>query len=165
MVFCDYDGDGFLDLYVTSYVSHDASKACVRGDGAPDYCSPQSFAYDPDTLYHNNGDGSFTDVSKSSGIGRIDAPGLGVVCSDLTGDGLVDFYVANDGEANQLWENQGDGKFADAAILLGAALNAMGQAEASMGVALGDVDGDGDLDLFMTHLENQTNTLYLNDGH
>ena len=165
MVFCDYDGDGFLDLYVTSYVSHVAKKACVRADGAPDYCSPQSFAYDADSLYHNNGDGSFTDVSRSSGIGRIDAPGLGVVCSDLTGDGLVDFYVANDGEANQLWESQGDGKFADAAILLGVALNAMGQAEASMGVALGDVEGDGDRDLFMTHLENQTNTLYLNDGN
>jgi hypothetical protein len=103
-------------------------------------------------------------VSKLSGIGEHRAPGLGVLCSDLTGDGLLDFYVANDGEANLLWENQGDGKFVDSAIIMGAALNAFGRPEASMGVVSGDVDGDGDLDLFMTHLGNETNTLYLNDG-
>jgi len=161
---CDYDLDGYLDIYVTSYVRHDSTKSCVRDDGAPDYCSPQSFAYDPDVLYRNNGDGSFTDASERSGIGRVKAPGLGVLCADLTADRLPDFYVANDGEANFLWENAGDGTFEDQAILMGSAVNSFGRPEASMGVALGDIEGDGDLDLFMTHLESQTNTLYLNDG-
>ena len=164
VAFCDYDVDGHLDLYVTQYVESDPTKRCVRSDGAPDYCSPQSYTYDPDILYHNDGDGTFTDVSTASGIGRLRAPGLGILCAELTGDGLLDFYVANDGEANQLWENQGDGKFSDTAILMGAAFNSFGRPEASMGIIVGDVDGDGDLDLFMTHLNNQTNTLYLNDG-
>jgi len=162
--FCDYDADGFLDLYVTRYVVHEATKACVTGDGATDYCSPQSFSYERDTLYHNDGAGGFTDVSKSSGIDTVAAPGLGILCADFTGDRKLDFYIANDGEANQLWENLGDGTFEDQAFLMGAALNSMGRPEASMGIALGDADGDGDQDLFMTHLVNQTNTLYLNDG-
>ena len=160
---CDYDLDGYLDIYVTSYVTYDSTKSCVRNDGAPDYCSPQSFAYDPDVLYRNNGDVSFTDASHRSGIGRLKAPALGVVCADLTADGLPDFYVANDGVANFLWENAGGGSFEDRAILMGSAFNSFGRPEASMGVALGDIEGDGDLDLFMTHVENQTNTLYLND--
>jgi hypothetical protein len=163
-VFCDYDVDGFLDLYVTHYVKGDPKKACVRKDGAPDYCSPQSYNYESHALYRNDGDRTFTDVSRESGIGGIRAPGLGVLCSDFTGDGLPDFYVANDGEANLLWENQGNGKFTDQAILMGAAFDSYGRPEASMGVAAGDIDGDSDLDLFMTHLQNQTNTLYLNDG-
>ena len=163
--FCDYDGDGLLDLYVTHYVKFDPTKVCVKTDGAPDYCSPQSFSYQSDALYHNDGGGTFTDVSRASGIDRIEAPGLSIICSDFTGDGWLDFYIANDGEANQLWENQRNGKFVDEAILFGAALNSFGRPEASMGVALGDVEGDGDLDLFMTHLIDQTNTLYLNDGN
>ena len=163
-VFCDYDADGFLDLYVSRYVVNDPGKSCVTGDGAPDYCSPQSLTYVRDTLYHNEGDGTFADVSRTSGISQAQAPGLGVLCADFTGNGKMDFYVANDGEANQLWENQGNGKFEDKAFLMGAALNAMGRPEASMGITVGDVDGDGDFDLFMTHLVNQTNTLYLNDG-
>ena len=164
VAFCDFDQDGYLDLYVTHYVEHDSTKSCVRADGIPDYCSPQSYSYRADVLYHNNGDGTFTDVSRQAGIARVEAPGLGILCSDFTGDGLPDFYVANDGEANHLWVNQGKGKFEDQAFVFGTALNSMGLAEASMGVALGDVEGDGDLDLFMTHLTNQTNTLYLNDG-
>lgn len=164
IAFCDYDADGFLDVYVSHYVVHDATKKCVSSSGATDYCSPQSFDYEADTLYHNDGDGTFTDVSTKAGIADIRAPGLGVLCQDFTGDGLLDFYVANDGEANQLWENAGDGTFADQAIIMGAALNSFGRPEASMGVALGDVDGDSDFDLFMTHLINETNTLYLNDG-
>jgi hypothetical protein len=163
--FCDYDRDGFLDLYVTHYVKFDPTKVCVKGDGSPDYCSPQSFAYESDTLYRNNGNGTFTDVSRAAGITRVQLPGLGVICSDFTGDGLPDFYVANDGEANNLWVNQGNGKFADQAFLSGAALSGLGRPQASMGLALGDADGDGDLDLFMTHLINDYNTLYLNDGH
>jgi hypothetical protein len=163
-VFCDYDSDGFLDLFVTNYLKVDPAKVCVQGDGAPDYCSPQSLPYDTDTLYRNNGNGTFTDVTRSSGIASERLPGLGVVCSDFTGDGRMDFYVANDGEANNLWVNQGNGKFEDQAFLMGAAVSGMGRPQASMGVALGDIDGDSDLDLFLTHLINDYNTLYVNDG-
>jgi hypothetical protein len=162
--FCDYDNDGFLDLYVTHYVKFDPAKVCVKGDGAPDYCSPQSLPYESDVLYHNNGNSTFSDVSRTAGITSVRLPGLGVVCSDFTGDGLMDFYVANDGEANNLWVNLGKGKFEDQAFLMGAALSALGRPQASMGVALGDVDSDSDLDLFMTHLVNDYNTLYINDG-
>lgn len=162
--FCDYDGDGFLDLYVTHYVKFDPNKVCVKGDGAPDYCSPQSLPYETDVLYRNNGNLTFTDVTRQAGIATARLPGLGVVCSDFTGDGLLDWYVANDGEANNLWVNQEGGKFEDQAFLMGAALSAQGRPQASMGVALGDIDSDGDLDLFLTHLMNDYNTLYLNDG-
>jgi hypothetical protein len=163
-VFCDYDRDGFLDLYVTRYVTFDPARECLAPDGKPDYCSPQSYAGASDVLYHNDGDGTFTDVSASAGIAEAAAPGLGVICSDLNRDGWPDFYVANDGTANQLWQNQGNGTFVDRAFFDGVALNGMGQAEAGMGVAVGDADGDHDLEIFVTHLKDQTNTLYLNDG-
>ncbi len=162
--FCDYDADGYLDLFVTNYVKFDPAKVCVKGDGAPDYCSPQSLPYETDILYHNNGNGTFTDVTRPAGIAAERLPGLGVVCSDFTGDGRIDFYVANDGEANNLWVNQGNGKFEDQAFLMGAAVSAMGRPQASMGIALGDIDADSDLDLFLTHLINDYNTLYVNDG-
>ena len=115
-------------------------------------------------LYQNNGDGTFTDVSLRAGIHEVSAPGLGVYCQDLTGDGRLDFYVANDGKANQLWVNQGNGRFIDEAYMLGVALNSFGAAEAGMGIAAGDVDGDSEIDLFLTHLNGETNTLYLNEG-
>jgi hypothetical protein len=162
--FCDYDADGYLDLYVTQYVDYDPVKECTRADGSRDYCSPQVFPGVSDVLYHNEWGKGFRDVSARSGIRRAKAPGLGVVCADLDDDGKLDFYVANDGEANQLWLNQGDGTFVDDAFVLGVALDGAGKPEASMGIAVGDVDLDSDLDLFMTHIENQTNTLYVNDG-
>ena len=162
--FCDYDNDGFLDLYVTRYVRFDPSKQCTSSDGSPDYCSPQSYGYESDVLYRNEGTGSFTDVSRTAGLHGVEAPGLGVVCADFNLDGLMDFYVSNDGEANQLWENQGRGKFIDQAFFNGSAMNEFGQAEAGMGIGLGDADGDGDLDLFLTHLTGQTNTFYRNEG-
>ena len=161
--FCDYDADGFLDLYVTHYVRHDPDKRCTRSDGSSDYCSPQVFPGTPDVLYHNEKGQRFTDVSAKAGIRAARAPGLGVLCADLNDDGKMDFYVTNDGEANQLWLNQGDGRFFDEALLSGTAVNDAGQPEAGMGVTAGDVDGDGDLDLFMTHIINETNTLYVND--
>ncbi len=164
VVFCDYDRDGLLDIYVTNYSKHDRHKDCVSLDGSPDYCSPQSFPGTSDVLYHNNGDGSFTDMSKPAGIGAVAEPGLGVVCADLNRDGYMDFYITNDGEANHQWENQGDGTFVEQAFLNAVALNAMGSEEAGMGVHVGDVDGDGDLDLFMVHLKDQTHTLYTSEG-
>lgn len=162
--FCDYDGDSDLDLYVGGYLVHDPAKECVSASGEPDFCSPQSLPYERDTLYRNLGGGVFEDVSEAAGILRTRRPALGVLCHDFTGDGRPDFYVANDGEPNLLWEQGEDGTFADAALFLGVALNSQGRSEASMGVLLGDVDGDSDLDLFMTHLRAQTNTLYRNDG-
>ena len=161
---CDYDGDSDLDLYVGGYLVNDPDRDCVSASGEPDFCSPQSLPYERDSLFRNRGDGTFEDVSAAAGIGGERRPALGVLCHDFTGDGRLDFYVANDGEPNLLWEQQEDGSFADAALLFGVALNAQGRAEASMGVLLGDVDGDEDLDLFMTHLRAQTNTLYRNEG-
>ncbi len=145
----------------------DAKTVCVSSSGEPEYCGPSVFHGEPDVLFRNDGDGTFTDVTESAGIhfpaGGEAARGLGVVCADLTGDGLPDFYVANDGERNFLWVNQGDGTFQDEALLRGAAVNAEGMAESSMGVAVGDVDGDGAFDLLATHIGSEHNTLYLQD--
>ena len=163
--FCDYDGDSDLDLYVGGYLVRSPGRECVSASGEPDFCSPQSLPYERDALFRNHGGGAFEDISGDAGILETRLPALGVLCHDFTGDGRLDFYVANDGEPNLLWEQQPDGSFADAALLLGAALNSQGRAEASMGVLLGDVDGDADLDLFMTHLRSQTNTLYRRRGN
>lgn len=163
-VFCDYDADGRLDLFVTRYVRNDPTRNCTREDGARNYCSPQVFRGIHDYLYHNRGDGSFAEVSLRAGLRAVHAAGLGVVCSDFDGDRRLDFYVANDGAANHLWLNRGGGEFADDAFLAGVALNDHGRPEAGMGIALGDVDGDLDFDLFVTHVVDETNTLYRSDG-
>ena len=158
--FVDYDQDNDLDLYVVGYVVHDDTQICYGDHGLPDYCNPRVFNPAPDRLYQNQGDGTFIEISTDTGIGKP-ARGLGVVCADFTDDGLIDFYVANDGEANQLWVNLNNGQFQDQAILYGLAFNAYGQAEGSMGVAIGDVNQDQSLDLLLTHLTGETNTLYL----
>jgi len=157
--FFDYDRDGDLDLFVAHYVVYDESLVCQGLDGLRDYCGPQKFPATLDALYRNEGDGTFTDVTASAGIARP-GRGLGVVTADLDRDGWVDIYVANDGEVNHLWINNGDGSFADEALMRGVGVNAYGAAEASMGVAVGDADGDARFDLFMTHLSGETNTLY-----
>ena len=159
--FGDYDRDGDLDLYVTNYVQFDPETICRGKHSAPDYCHPSVFEPTTDRLFRNTGDGTFTDVTEQAGIAEMPGRGLGVVCLDLTGDGWADFYVANDGEANHLWVNQTDGTFAEEAILRGLAFNAYGQPEASMGIAVGDVNNDAQPDLFLTHLFSETNTLYI----
>ncbi|HUP41670.1 MAG TPA: CRTAC1 family protein [Thermoanaerobaculia bacterium] len=164
--FLDYDRDGRLDLYVVNYLEFDVAEnpSCFTPSSRRDYCGPSDFPPVSDRLFRNRGDGSFEDVSGASGIGRARGPGLGVVAADLDGDGWIDLFVANDGQVNFLWRNQGDGRFRDDALLAGVALNRSGRAEASMGADAGDFDADGDLDLFVTHLEGETNTLYVNDG-
>ena len=164
--FCDYDADGDLDLYVANYVDFTVTgaKVCRDPTGVRDYCGPLQFRPVPDRLFRNKGDGTFEDVSEASGITKADGPGLGVVGADFSGDGLPDFYVANDGMANQLWLNRGDGTFADSALIAGAAVNADGMPEGSMGIAAGDPDNDGDLDLFVTNITRETHAFYRNLG-
>lgn len=165
--FLDYDRDGDLDLFLTNYVrwSVEREKKCYEITGIQDYCSPTSYnASAPDVLYQNNGDGTFTDVTQASGVGAAFGNGLGVVCGDFNDDGWVDIYVANDQTPNNLWLNQRDGTFREEALLAGVAVNAIGMPEASMGVDAFDVDRDGRSDLFMTHLQGETHTLYLGTG-
>ena len=164
--FADFDRDGWLDLYVGHNVNYalDNTIECSNVTGASDYCPPETYGGTPDHLYRNTGDGRFVDVSDSALVGGQFGPALGVAVADYDGDGWIDIYVANDATENLLWINQQDGTFRDVALLAGAALSGMGLAEASMGVDAGDYDNDGDEDLFMTHITNEGNNLYVNDG-
>ena len=164
--FFDYDRDGWLDLFVAHYVDFgvDMKRTCFAADSTRDYCNPAAYAPVPDRLFHNNGNGTFSDVTARAGFLRSPARGLGVLAADFNADGRLDLYVANDGDPNQLWINRGDGSFADEALLAGAAVSRNGQAQGSMGVDLADVDGDGDEELFVTNLDNEGNTLYRNVG-
>jgi hypothetical protein len=155
----DYDRDGHLDLFVTHFAEFDPSRVCPGDDGQRDYCGPSQFQGVVSTLYHNNGDGTFTDVTAKAGI-NYPGRGWGVVCADLTGDGWVDIFVANDEERQNLWVNQHDGTFKDEAIQRGVAYNGAGRAEAGMGIAVGDVANDGRPALFITHIRGEKNTLY-----
>ena len=164
--FFDYDRDGWLDLYVGNYVEIDLEehKPCLSPSSSLDYCTPLSYGAQRDRLYRNRGDGRFEDVSVAAGIGTEKAPALGVVVADYNRDGWPDIYVANDATPNHMWFNQQNGTFVNEAFFAGTAVNMAGAPEASMGVAAGDFDNDGDEDLFMTHLTGETNTLYVNDG-
>jgi hypothetical protein len=161
--FFDYDHDGLSDLYVGNYVEYrvETHRDCFSDAGVVDYCGPGAFPSESDRLFRNLGGGRFEEVTRRAGIGEAHGAGLGAVASDLDGDGDVDLFVANDGERNNLWLNQGDGTFVDEALLAGTAVNGSGHPEASMGVVVGDLDGDGFDDLFVTHLDAETNTLYL----
>src|SRR4029079_17106082 len=139
-------------------------KPCFNAAGAPDYCFPDAYRAEPSRLYHNNRDGTFTDVTVRAGLSREFGPALGVVAADFNGDGWPDIYVANDTQENQLWMNQHDGTFKNTALIAGVALPLHGKAEASMGVDAGDFDNDGDEDLFMAELTGQGSNLSANDG-
>jgi hypothetical protein len=164
--FLDYDRDGWLDLFVTRYVDYsvETNTPCFGPSGAPDYCSPNVYRPQASHLYHNNRDGTFTDVTAAAGLSRDFGPALGVVTADFNGDGWIDLYVSNDGHENQLWINQRDGTFRNTALLSGAALSSYGKPKAGMGVDAGDIDNDGDEDLFVANLTGEGNDLYVNDG-
>ena len=162
--FFDANLDGWLDLYVARYVQWNEARECQVQGGRVDYCGPQQFEGETDVFYVNEGGRRFVDRSREAGVSMIADAGLGVAAADFDDDGRTDVYVANDADPNQLWMNRGDGAFEDDAVLLGAAYNRFGVGEAGMGIALGDVDGDLDLDLFLSHLIEETNTLYVNLG-
>ena len=163
----DFDRDGWLDLYVTNYVDY-FPQECVQLSGVnPDFCGPQRFKATRDCLFRNttgespDGIVQFQDVTSAAGIGELSGKGLGVAAADFTDDGWQDIYVANDQEPNFLWVNQHDGTFREEAILLGCATDHLGNSQASMGVCVHDFDNNGRLDILVTHIDGERNTLYL----
>jgi len=169
--FGDLDGDGDLDLYVTNYCEYDLRAPPYDGTpavwrGIEVFRGPLGFTGQPDRLYRNDGDGTFTDVSRESGIQDHPALfGLGVVMSDVDGDGDLDIYVANDSTSNFLWRNEGDLRFENVALLAGVATNEDAKEQAGMGVDAADYDDDGRTDLFVTNFSHDWNTLYRNQGN
>ena len=161
----DYDNDGLLDLVIANYVdwSPERNFYCgERGSGMRSYCHPDDYHGEPATLYHNNGDGTFTDVSKLSGVGAKGGNGLGVVTFDYDNDGWQDIFIANDHMPNFLFHNNHDGTFTEAGYQQGVAVSGDGLFEAGMGTDAADTTGSGRMDLAVTHLDNQLARLYRN---
>lgn len=163
----DYNRDGYLDLLVLNYLdwSYDKETYCGRREpGYRAYCDPKNFSGISPTLYRNNGDGTFTDVTREAGLENRDGKGLGLVLADFDQDGWPDVFIANDGVRNFYYRNHQDGTFEDLTYDSGAGFSDDGRAEAGMGVDAGDYDGDGRLDIFITHLNHELNRLYRNLG-
>ena len=170
--FFDYDRDGHLDLFVSNYVDFDLESAPRPGSGVncnwkgvPVNCGPRGLPPAKHSLFHNNGDGTFKDVTDQAGIGEV-LPGYGmtVIAADFNNDGWPDIYVACDGTPSLLFLNNHDGTFNEEGLERGAAVSDDGMEQAGMGVGIGDYDLDGDLDIFKTHFSDDTNVLYRNDG-
>ncbi len=172
LTFGDYDNDGFVDLFVPHYVDLDLNNLPVFGKdatckyhGVEVQCGPRGLKGSPDSLYHNNGDGTFTEVSQRAGV---DDPqkyfGLQGVWTDIDGDGRIDLFVANDGQPNYLYHNEGDGHFKDIALDAGVAYSEDGTEQANMGVALGDYTRTGRESIAITHFSEEYAILFRNDG-
>ncbi|NNE44562.1 MAG: CRTAC1 family protein, partial [Gemmatimonadetes bacterium] len=161
------DGDGWLDLFVTNYVTvaqPDTNICHADGGKLRLYCPPRRYPRERDLFYRNRGDGTFEDRTEAAGISGLHGRGLGVVATDFDRDGWPDIYVANDLDANFLYRNRGDGTFEELGLLSGASHSEDGAEESGMGVAVGDYDNDGWMDLFVTNFVDETNTLYHNEG-
>jgi hypothetical protein len=164
-VWFDYDNDGKLDLFVCRFADFSKSKNVFcggRGTGERYYCKPNVFKPMPGWLFHNNGDGTFTDVSRESGIAGVPGKAWGVVAADLNNDGLMDLFVGCDTSPNSLFMNRGHGKFEDTGLLAGVAFSPFGVARSGMGVDAADYNQDGWLDLFVANVDHEMYSLYRN---
>lgn len=169
--FLDYDRDGNLDLFITNYVAFDLKTAPLPGSwgciyhGAPVNCGPRGLPKDKNRLYHNNGDGTFTDVTEKCGISQVDASyGLGVLTGDFNNDSYPDIYVANDSEPSYLFWNNRNGTFTEGAMAAGVATSSDGRNQSGMGVTAGDYNCDGLVDIFKTNFSDDMPNLYRNMG-
>lgn len=165
-VWFDYDNDGRLDLFVGRFVdfSKELNKPCgIHEDGRLHYCIPKVYSPMPSWLFHNNGNGTFTDVSKDSGIARCLGKVWGVVATDINNDGLMDLFVANDTVQNFLFLNRGNGKFEEIGEPAGVAYSAEGRTRSGMGLDSADYDQDGFMDLFVANLDREMYSLYRNN--
>jgi hypothetical protein len=165
--FFDYDNDGHLDLFVCNYLDWDFSRNMFCGENKPgyrSYCHPNNYKGVSNTLYHNNGNGTFTDVTRKAGIESTEGKGLGVVCADINNDGLLDIFVANDAVRNFLFINKGDGTFTEDALLAEVAYGMNGKPQSGMGCDFGDTDGDGLPELVVTNIELEPNNVFHNNG-
>jgi hypothetical protein len=163
----DYDKDGWLDLVVANYIDWTPKNNIWCGERAPgyrSYCNPGNYKGQKTRLYHNNHDGTFTDVSDKSGVGLPESKGMGVVLADFNNDGWPDIAIANDTWPNFLFLNNHNGTFKDVSLVSGMAASEDGGYEAGMGIDAADVDGDGLLDIYITHLDFELNRLYRNNG-
>jgi hypothetical protein len=166
--FFDYDRDGWLDLVIVNYLEFDPTQPCQNPMGKKDYCGPRQSPSTVSKLFRNLGRKNqdpvdrvrFEDVTVSAGLATAPGPGLGVFCADFNGDGWPDIFIANDGKPNHLWINQKNGTFTQDALKSGIAIDAMGNAQAGMGVAVGDVENGGLFDVYVTHLAAERNTLW-----
>jgi hypothetical protein len=164
----DYDKDGYLDLFICNYVqwSPDTNQFCgERRPGGRTYCHPDNYPTDKNSLYHNNGDGTFTNVTERSGVAAAPGKALGVVLADFNNDGWSDIFVANDAWRNFLFINKGDGTFRDATYSSGVGFSQDGTLEAGMGADAADGNHDGWLDIYVTHLDRELNRYYLNQAN
>ncbi len=167
-VWFDYDNDGRLDLFVCSFVeySRDVKAGCGNNAlGVRYYCTPRIFSPRPSLLFHNNGDGTFTEVGHNTAIGENPTKAHGVVAADLNGDGRMDLFVANDTSANYLFMNRGNGKWEEIGFNAGVSFGESGNARSGMGVDAADYDNDGKIDLFVANIDRERFSLYHNDGN
>ncbi len=166
-VWFDYDNDGRLDLFVCRFGNFSKANAIFCGNrdtGAHYYCTPKVVKPSSCWLFHNNGDGTFTDVSRKSGIAALESRAWGVVAADINNDGWIDLFVSNDGLENFLLANRGGGKFEDVGLVAGVAYNQAGAARSGMGVDAADYNSDGNTDLFVANIDHEDYALYRNQG-